>query len=252
MAAGSPELIRSANETIIGAITGVVIALLSYSLLNLVNPKLVENTGISIPMVKSEQYSNKCPDKNPYNPNESYQCGEMAVIDGHACIGQTCPESTPKKGCYKINDNKDTRQAYRCLTPQEACEVITRDTAESVHGLKRSDITYSYAASFNTLCNRYSAEGVSKCVALIDRTNTTPGTRAPFGTHCTWLTSEQISNRCSTAANCDSFDGNLQDGNGRPTLNYAFCHNSLCGFPCKVNIKGSVIGDKIDCVAISQ
>ena len=41
MAAGSPERIKSANETIIGAITGVVIALISYSLLSLINPALV-------------------------------------------------------------------------------------------------------------------------------------------------------------------------------------------------------------------
>src|SRR3989338_7687463 len=61
MAAGSPERVKSANETIIGAITGVVIALISYSLLSLVNPNLVKNFGLNIEKIKPESYGDKCP-----------------------------------------------------------------------------------------------------------------------------------------------------------------------------------------------
>lgn len=54
MAAGSPEGVKNANETIMGAITGVVIALLSYSLLSLVNPALVSLKPLDIFEVKRE------------------------------------------------------------------------------------------------------------------------------------------------------------------------------------------------------
>lgn len=54
MAAGSPEAVKSANETILGAITGVVIALLSYSLLSLVNPALVQLKPLVIEPIKKE------------------------------------------------------------------------------------------------------------------------------------------------------------------------------------------------------
>jgi 3D (Asp-Asp-Asp) domain-containing protein len=57
MAAGSPERVKSANETIIGAITGVVIALISYSLLSLINPALVSFKTLQISPVTAEPFS---------------------------------------------------------------------------------------------------------------------------------------------------------------------------------------------------
>ncbi len=57
MAAGSPETIKSANDTILGAISGIVIALLSYSLLSLVNPELVSLKSLDVYNVKREDFT---------------------------------------------------------------------------------------------------------------------------------------------------------------------------------------------------
>ncbi len=66
MAAGSPAKITDANDTIVSAISGLVIALLSYSLLSLVNPRLVLNTLPPIEMVKPDFFG-FCP-KYSENP----------------------------------------------------------------------------------------------------------------------------------------------------------------------------------------
>lgn len=54
MAAGSPEKIKGANETIVGALTGIVIGLISYSLLSLVNPALISFKTLTIEPIKKE------------------------------------------------------------------------------------------------------------------------------------------------------------------------------------------------------
>jgi hypothetical protein len=48
MAAGSPERIKDANDAIISAISGLVLALISYTLLNLINPALVSFKTLDI------------------------------------------------------------------------------------------------------------------------------------------------------------------------------------------------------------
>lgn len=56
MAAGSSEKISAANETIGGALTGLVLALLSYSLLALINPALLTLKTLEIYTVKKETF----------------------------------------------------------------------------------------------------------------------------------------------------------------------------------------------------
>lgn len=112
MAAGSPERIKDANSTITGAITGVVIALLSYSLLNLVNPQLVANTLPLIEKVKPDFFG-FCP---VYHGNEVvyengwyYLSGECfeGVRQGQICNSDAdCPGSSPNKGCIKKFENE--------------------------------------------------------------------------------------------------------------------------------------------------
>lgn len=51
MAAGSPERIKDANDAIISAISGLVLALISYTLLNLINPALVSFKTLDITSV---------------------------------------------------------------------------------------------------------------------------------------------------------------------------------------------------------
>ncbi|MFA4937291.1 MAG: hypothetical protein WC575_03325 [Patescibacteria group bacterium] len=106
LAAGRAEAIKDANEAFFSAIIGLVIALLSYSLLSLVNPKLVEITELRIPKIKTEQMISKwC----PYNLGTSGQllsldpdsgatgfrvwCGDKFIYPNteDTCIGQWCP-----------------------------------------------------------------------------------------------------------------------------------------------------------------
>ena len=56
MAAGSTERIADANDVIFKAIIGLVLALISYSLLNLINPKLVKLQSLDISQVRREGF----------------------------------------------------------------------------------------------------------------------------------------------------------------------------------------------------
>ncbi|MBU1039034.1 pilin [Patescibacteria group bacterium] len=94
-AAGSAETIKNANSTIISAIVGLVIALMSYSLLQLVNPALVKNTLPGIEMVKPEIFG-FCPAyqeaKSLYNAGYTY----------YECVGG----SFDRLPCFKDEDCK--------------------------------------------------------------------------------------------------------------------------------------------------
>ena len=158
MAAGSPERVKSANETIIGAITGVVIALISYSLLSLVNPNLVKNFGLNIEKIKPESYGDKCP------LDTNYGCGEIGVVDGKACIGMVC--TAGKGGCYKtgITGEKDASGKkwadYDCLQAWEACEKIDANNIEELHGISPQDFwawsnDTAVIGALNAICYRY-------------------------------------------------------------------------------------------------
>jgi len=83
MAAGAPDKIKGANETIVGAITGVVIALVSFSLLQLVNPRLVENTLPMIQKVKPGLLGITCP---KYSEDKELYSMEYTRLTGR-CVG---------------------------------------------------------------------------------------------------------------------------------------------------------------------
>lgn len=97
MAAGSPERIKDANDTIISALSGVVIALLSYSLLQLINPQLVANSMPLIEKVKPQVWGN-CP-KYSDNP-ELYHSGyirQSGICSGGTLNGRSCNDSSDCK-----------------------------------------------------------------------------------------------------------------------------------------------------------
>ena len=56
MAAGSPDKIADANDAIVSALAGLILALVSYSLLNLINPKLVSFKTLAIEPVKRIEF----------------------------------------------------------------------------------------------------------------------------------------------------------------------------------------------------
>ena len=95
MAAGNAESIKGANQTIMGAIVGLIIALISYSLLQLINPALVKNTMPGIEMIKPE-VAGFCP---KYNQAKSlYDVG----YNYFECVGG----SFDKLSCFKDEDCK--------------------------------------------------------------------------------------------------------------------------------------------------
>jgi len=88
--AGSGPAVTDAKETIFGAIAALVIALLSYSLLNLVNPQLVLLPELRIPKIKPESFGIWCP-RDVLKNNSPVICGDKTVLDsGDECVGQSC------------------------------------------------------------------------------------------------------------------------------------------------------------------
>ncbi len=84
MAAGSPEKVKDANDTIMGAISGLVIALLSFSLLQLINPQLVKNILPEIEKVKKEGFAIYC---ESYEKNKVLYEGGYTRLTGR-CVGE--------------------------------------------------------------------------------------------------------------------------------------------------------------------
>ncbi len=143
MAAGSPEKMKDANDAIVSAITGLILALVSYSLLNLINPKLVNSTHLNIDKVKSQILVNWCPDPDPSDSRIHYQCGDQASIGGQACVGSVCLEGTG--GCYKTGstgnvDANGKSADYSCLFPYQMCQSISSwNKAVEVFGSPKSE-----------------------------------------------------------------------------------------------------------------
>lgn len=107
-AAGSSETIKGANETIFAAISGLILALISYTLLNLINPALVTNSLSPIEKVKPETMG-FCPAY--YNNKSLYQSGWYE----YECRGATSPYVTR---CVNDDDCKISSNGSKCLVTQ--------------------------------------------------------------------------------------------------------------------------------------
>lgn len=112
MAAGAPDKVKDANDTIVGAITGVVIALVSYSLLSLVNPKLVENTLPMIQKVKPSLLGITCPLYN--NDPDLYSYGYTRLTGKCSNYDWVCKNDDDCGGgtCNGINLQSDGYPSY--------------------------------------------------------------------------------------------------------------------------------------------
>ncbi len=136
IAAGNAERISDSNEAIFGAIIGLVLALISYTLLNLINPKLIENSGVQIDRVRTQSLGDWCPDPLPNDPSKHISCGEWNNFDGKSCKGASCsptlgfPEGA---GCYPVNYSAGNVE-YKCTNSWAACANITDDNVKGIHG----------------------------------------------------------------------------------------------------------------------
>ncbi|MFA4818324.1 MAG: pilin [Patescibacteria group bacterium] len=88
MAAGSAEKIKDANGTVFAAIIGLVLTLVSYTLLNLINPRLVANILPLMEKVRPEIFG-FCPS---YEKNKSlYEAGYLKFLCGSGKnVNRTC------------------------------------------------------------------------------------------------------------------------------------------------------------------
>lgn len=93
---GSAPAVTDAKETIFGAIAALVIALLSYSLLNLVNPVLVTFPDFELPLIRQESFGNWCPGTDQSGAPTQIACGADGkhAISGARCMGSYCPFGT--------------------------------------------------------------------------------------------------------------------------------------------------------------
>ncbi len=216
IAAGNAERISDSNEAIFGAIIGLVLALISYTLLNLINPALIKNTGVNIDKVKPDTLGNWCPDPDPLDINKHYECGTKAEVGGSACIGQSCDGG---KGCYKIGTSKEVDSNgklvdYKCLYKNEACKSITNSNIEELHGVSTSDWSWSGDVSYgplNSVCNRYS-DATADCVWVHEISSNIPITSFfdRLNSRCNWYPKLTQHDRClkddGTLKTCSDFN----------------------------------------------
>ena len=110
IAAGSPERITKAKNYIFGATIGLIIALGSYTALEVINPQLIKPGEIKIPTVSAICKANK-------EITVSCRCGdEVDVRDEGWC----CYQKTGTKGTEQGNDPTDKSRELKWQ--KEPCE----------------------------------------------------------------------------------------------------------------------------------
>ncbi|MBU1039030.1 D-alanyl-D-alanine carboxypeptidase family protein [Patescibacteria group bacterium] len=106
-AAGSAETIKNANSTIISAIVGLVIALMSYSLLQLINPALVEFKDLKLETITREDTiiakTGSDSDAAASNQNKCANEDNLTAIE------------TKKFGAVYASDPRLNKEAYQKL-----------------------------------------------------------------------------------------------------------------------------------------
>lgn len=133
-AAGNSSKITQAKEHMNGAVIGVILALTSFLLLQLINPQLV---SLRIPfiqpvdtIVQSSYFCSGNPLHPPFvSPYGTQDCGvEYPVPDSASaasegkpvmCLGDVCDPLT--KGETVCSPLKDAN-TYKCISPRQACE----------------------------------------------------------------------------------------------------------------------------------
>ncbi len=127
MAAGSSEGIKTANDGIFGALVGLVLTLISFSLLQLINPALVENFELKLDKIKGQQLITWCPKVHPDKPTVTYSCGDQARVNNQKCTGQACSDQAG--GCFKVSDlggvdDSGRSTDYQCGNAWDFCKQI--------------------------------------------------------------------------------------------------------------------------------
>ncbi|MCK5211753.1 hypothetical protein KAJ89_03555 [Candidatus Parcubacteria bacterium] len=138
-AAGNNSRVDNAKTWITSALTGLVLALFSYTLLHMINPALVELTPINVTKIGTLEIS--CCDPNPTTggprnavaiPNTNpiqYTC---PTGTGTCTKDQTCKKSGGRYSCA-ITDCTNSRIGDACLTAfgsPGTCQLTDPDNAQ--------------------------------------------------------------------------------------------------------------------------
>ncbi len=82
MAVGSPEKIADANDAIVSALTGLVLVLISYSLLNLINPKLTSFKTLALTPVTRIEFEDVEAEQIVAAATQPSSVPQVAIISG--------------------------------------------------------------------------------------------------------------------------------------------------------------------------
>ncbi len=173
VAAGNESAIGEAKEIIISAVTGLVIAMLSYTILLFINP---QTTNISmnifkIPVVFDDMDITKLPacTNSPFKGQtclvsgttgsqlcETLTCNDIGNLNGKYCRGETCETGKCNRG--PIDTTQYSCQNYYCGQYAQKC-------AES--GYKESPTAaLSFESAYHEcVCNYYETE-IPKLVGI--------------------------------------------------------------------------------------
>ena len=165
MAAGNSETIKASNDSIFGALIGLVLVLISYTLLNLINPELVNNSQLKIDKVKTQLFGNWCPDHAEGDTKKIYYCGDQVTVNGATCTGRVCEDG--KGGCYKIGNSNEVdlytqrSKDYKCAHKWQLCGEINDDNIEEMAPGSKEDAGDD--SIFTSACAKYS-DNYGKCL----------------------------------------------------------------------------------------
>ncbi len=227
-AAGSPDKIKDANDTIVSAISSLVIALLSYTLLNLVNPKLVDIPGLAIEMPKRQGFGEWCGD-DIEKANPAMRCGDIYKDPntGYKCRISTCMDTGT--GCFPDPDKPKTNNflSYSCQENHVACKKVTDENVKQYHGNASEEHDV-----YESACNSFSKdEDMCTWVEYY----------GPMSNDdkCEWYSKDFRDQFCKGKTKCDDFNIFLWGNGILPTFGpsgteFAACHKDWCNFGCKV------------------
>ena len=247
-AAGASERISDANDTIISAIIGLILALVSYSLLQLVNPRLVDLSKLVVEKIKEQNFGDWCA-QDLKDPNGNDMTCDKLYTDenGYSCRGSYCLQEPGEGpiGCWSVGyDKNDTAPDgtksdpidYQCKQKYEACNSINSDNIEKIFG--DADEKISYHKIWKSACNQYSdTDGTCSYVPSSNSVASGVG-------KCLYTDKGSILSYCSgmiynTEKPCNSYFDKYVPGdvNDEPDkqLDWMACYNDWCDLGCKVD-----------------
>jgi len=158
---GNPQKVSDAKDVIFAALSGLVLTLGSYVLLNFINPNI---TALKMPDIESiAELPDYFCDPEKAIPKEEvdgkglYQCGAIGELNGVECVFNLCLASPgTNKGeiiaeqvCVRGTEETPNAQVYSCMPAQTSCDRINDSNVD---------------LEDNKSCTPYSIKGFGLCL----------------------------------------------------------------------------------------